>query len=58
MKEATGEVSGVVITIVIIALVAGVATALFSAPNGGKSIAQTWIENIFQKEVIDADLNR
>ena len=54
MKEATGEVSGVVITIVIIALVAGVATALFSPTQaGGKSIAQDWIENIFNKQVGD-----
>lgn len=54
MKEATGEVSGVVITIVIIALVAGVAAALFT-PMGGsdKSIAQTWIENIFNNQVGD-----
>lgn len=56
MKEATGEVSGVVITIVIIALVAGVATALFKDPDGDgarKSIAQGWIENIFNKQVGD-----
>ena len=53
MKEATGEVSGVVITIVIIALVAGVATALFAPGNDGKSIAQGWIENIFNKQVGD-----
>ena len=53
MKEATGEVSGVVITIVIIALVAGVATALFTPMGGGKSIAQQWIENIFENQVGD-----
>lgn len=44
MKEATGEVSMTVITIVILALVLGIATFLFSGEN---SIGQKWITNMF-----------
>ena len=55
MKEATGEVSGTVITIVIIALVAGVAGALFYDRDGKegpqKSIVQGWIENMFENKI-------
>lgn len=47
MKEATGEVSGVVVTIVIIAAVLGIGTLLFQ--KGG--FAQTWIENIFKTQL-------
>ena len=51
MKEATGEVSGVVVTIVIIALVLGVGTALFTKDSSGTSIAQRWIENMFETQM-------
>ena len=51
MKEATGEVSGTVVTIVIIALIAGVATAIFGVKDAnGKTTAQRWIENMFEKQ--------
>lgn len=55
MKEATGEVSGTVITIVIIALVGVVAGALFYDADGKegpqKSIVQTWIEKVFKEQM-------
>lgn len=41
MKEATGEVSGTVITIVLIAAVLGLATWLFTGP------AKNWLNNLF-----------
>jgi len=44
MKEATGEVSMTVITIVLIAIVLGIATFLFS---GEDSIGRKWIINMF-----------
>ena len=47
MKEATGEVSGTVITIVIVAAVAVLAGILFQ-PNG---IAQNWITNVFNNQI-------
>ena len=50
MKEATGEVSGTVITIVIIALIGGVAALLFSGDNPP---AKQWIENIFNKQITE-----
>ena len=53
MKEATGEVSGTVVTIIVIALVAGVAAALFAPLSDGKSIAQGWIERIFNEQVVE-----
>lgn len=46
MKEATGEVSMTVITIVILALVLGIGTFLFA---GKDSIGRKWIENTFEK---------
>lgn len=46
MKEATGEVSGVVVTIVIIALVLALGTWVFS--NQG---VKNWIENIFNENI-------
>ena len=54
MKEATSEVSGTVITIVLIAAVLAVGVAIFTPMAGqDKSTAQTWIENIFKKQVVD-----
>jgi len=47
MKEATGEVSMTVITIVLLALLVGIGTWLFSA-NGP---AREWINNFFHSEV-------
>ena len=46
MKEATGEVSGTVITIIIVALLLGIGTWLFGA-NGP---ARAWIENVFEEQ--------
>lgn len=48
MKEATGEVSMTVITIVILALLLGIGTWLFS---GDDAIGKKWIENIFNEQV-------
>ena len=45
MKEATGEVSMTVVTIVVVALVLGIATWLFSGEN---SVGRNWISNLFQ----------
>ena len=47
MKEATGEVSGTVVTIVIVALLLGIGTWLFSGDNAP---AKKWIENMFEKQ--------
>lgn len=47
MKEATGEVSMTVITIVILALVLGIGTFLFA---GEDSIGRKWIENTFEEK--------
>ena len=44
MKEATGEVSGTVITIVLLAAVLGLAMFLFGGEN---SIGRKWITNTF-----------
>lgn len=49
MKEATGEVSGVIVTIVIIALILGLGTWLF----GENGPAKGWIEDIFNKQIVD-----
>lgn len=51
MKEATGEVSMTVITIVILALLVGIGTWLFSS-NGP---ARGWIEDLFNKQVEEYD---
>ncbi len=46
MKEATGEVSMTVITIVILALVLGIGTWLFA---GEDSIGRQWIRDTFEE---------
>lgn len=46
MKEATGEVSMTVITIILIVIVLGIATALFGGEN---SPGRQWINNIFNQ---------
>ena len=46
MKETTGEVSMTVITIVLVAIVLGIATALFASPT---SPGRQWINNTFSK---------
>ena len=46
MKEATGEVSMTVITIILIVIVLGIATALFGCEN---SPGRQWINNIFNQ---------
>lgn len=46
MKEATGEVSMTVITIVILALVLGIGIWLFA---GDDSIGRQWIRDTFEK---------
>lgn len=51
MKEATGEVSMTVITIVILALLVGIGTWLFSS-NGP---ARKWINDFFNNEVTDIE---
>ena len=47
MKEATGEVSMTVITIVILALLVGIGTWLFA---GEDAIGRRWIENMFEQQ--------
>lgn len=47
MKEATGEVSMTVITIVIIALLVAIGTWLFAGENAP---AKKWIQNIFEEK--------
>ena len=49
MKEATGEVSGTVITIIIVALLLGIGTWLFS---GNNAPAKKWIENVSLSEAM------
>lgn len=44
MKEATGEVSMTVITIILIVIVLGIGTALF---GGNNSLGRKWINSIF-----------
>lgn len=48
MKEATGEVSGVVVTIIIIAAILGIGTWLFAGENAP---ARAWIENMFEDKL-------
>ena len=48
MKEATGEVSMTVITIVILALLVGLGTWLFAGDNAP---AKNWLENLFEQQV-------
>lgn len=52
MKEATGEVSMTVITIVILALLVGIATWLFS---GDDAPAKKWITGLFDQQVNEYD---
>lgn len=47
MKEATGEVSMTVITIVILALLVAIGTSLFAGENAP---AKKWIQNIFEEK--------
>ena len=47
MKEAAGEVSGTVITIVLIGLVLAIGVWLFS---GEDSIGRKWIKNTFESQ--------
>lgn len=47
MKEATGEVSMTVITIVILALLVGIGTWLFGKDD---SPARKWISNLFENQ--------
>ena len=52
MKEATSEVSGVVIVIVVLAGILAIGTVLFK--EGGP--AQKWIENMFEDKFnVDAE---
>ena len=53
MKEATGEVSMTVITIIVVALLLVIGTALFKE-NG---IGQKWIENMFNKQINETTNN-
>ena len=53
MKEATGEVSGVVVTIIIIAAVLGIGTWLFG--EGGP--ARDWIEGVFNNAITEDDFD-
>lgn len=46
MKEATGEVSMTVVTIILIVIVLGIATALF---GGANAPGRKWINNTFDK---------
>lgn len=46
MKEATGEVSMTVVTIILIVIVLGIATALFGKED---SIGRKWINDTFEK---------
>ena len=48
MKEATSEVSGVVIVIVILAGILGIGTWLFA---GEDAPARAWIENMFESQL-------
>lgn len=47
MKEATGEVSGVVIVIVLLALVLGIGTWLF----GDDGLGKKWITDLFNNQI-------
>lgn len=49
MKEATGEVSMTVVTVVILAVLVGLATWLF----GTNGPARDWFNNFFQNNTVD-----
>ena len=53
MKEATGEVSMTVITIVLLVAVLGIGMWLFGSEN---SIGRTWIKNTFEN-ITNTDVN-
>lgn len=53
MKEATGEVSGTVITIVLVGAVLALGVWLFSS----KGPARDWIENIFKSTTVCTDFD-
>ena len=55
MKEATGEVSGTVITIVLLAAILGLATILFV---GEDSIGQKWIKETFETMTEPVDVGK
>ena len=55
MKEATGELSGTVIVIILLALVIGIGTWLFKDDENGDSQAKTWIKNIFENRIENYD---
>lgn len=48
MKEATGEVSGTVVTIVIVAAILGIGAWLFVGENAP---AREWIKGIFESNM-------
>jgi len=52
MKEATGEVSMTVITIVILALLVGLGTWLFA---GDDAPAKEWLTGLFEQQVGEYD---
>ena len=52
MKEATGEVSMTVITIVILALLVGIGTWLFAGENAP---AKRWITELFENQIDEYD---
>ena len=52
MKEATGEVSGTVVTIIIVAALLGIGTWLFA---GNNAPAKKWIENVFNKQIANTN---
>lgn len=56
MKEATGEVSMTVVTIILIVIVLGIATALFGPKD---SLGRKWINDTFKKmtDKVDDPMN-
>ena len=48
MKEATGEVSMTVVTIVVVALILAIGTMLF---KGNDSLGSKWIQNLFNSQI-------
>ena len=52
MKEATGEVSMTVITIVLLALLVGLGTWLFAGENAP---AKKWITGLFEQQIGEYD---
>ena len=54
MKEATGEVSGTVITIVLVGAVLAIGLFLF---GGEDSIGRQWIVNFFGSQITNQEQN-